>query len=79
MSSVKSFKTYIQMWLYSQRHIPNTIRGSSFQIMTFIGLNATWEEKAFPNNHVYVRYVHLTNAKPVHKRQTHHLVRGNVT
>jgi hypothetical protein len=26
----------------------NSMRGSSFQIMTFIGLTSSWEEKAFP-------------------------------
>jgi hypothetical protein len=27
------------------------------------------------NNMLHVRYVHLTKAKPIHKRQTHPLVR----
>jgi hypothetical protein len=31
------------------------------------------------NNTLYVRYVHLTNAKSVHERQTHLLVREDVT
>jgi hypothetical protein len=32
------------MWLCSQRHIANCMRGSSFQIITFIGLTASREE-----------------------------------
>jgi hypothetical protein len=47
MSSVNSCKTSTQMWLCSQRHISNTMRGSSFQTTTFIVLTASWEEKAF--------------------------------
>jgi hypothetical protein len=35
------------MWLCSQKHISNPMRGSSFQIITFIGLTASQEEKTF--------------------------------
>jgi hypothetical protein len=48
MTSVNSCKTCIQTSLCSQRHISNLMRGSSFQIITFIGLTATREGKAFP-------------------------------
>jgi hypothetical protein len=48
MISVNSCKTYIQMWLCSQRHISEPTSGSSFQIITFIGLIASREENAFP-------------------------------
>jgi hypothetical protein len=46
MSSINRCKT----WLCSQRHISNPTRGSSFQIITFIGLTASREEKVFPIN-----------------------------
>jgi hypothetical protein len=36
------------MWLCSQRHISNPMRGSSFQIIAFIGLTASREENTFP-------------------------------
>jgi hypothetical protein len=39
MSSVTSYKA-------SKKHISNLIRGSLFQIITFIGLTASREEKA---------------------------------
>jgi hypothetical protein len=48
------------MWLCSQRHIANPIRCSLFQIITFIGLTASWKErgriavavrKGIPYNH----------------------------
>jgi hypothetical protein len=48
LSSVNSCKTYIQMWLCSKRHISNPMRGSSFQIITFIGPTASREERTFP-------------------------------
>jgi hypothetical protein len=39
--------------------------------------------KRIPHNHcrpmLYVQYVHFTKAKPTHKRQTHPLVREDVT
>jgi hypothetical protein len=43
MSSINSCKTYIQLWFCSQRHISNHIRGSLFQIITFIKLTASRE------------------------------------
>jgi hypothetical protein len=48
VSSINSCKTYIYMWLCSQRHISDPMRGSSFKIIIFIGLTAFREEKAFP-------------------------------
>jgi hypothetical protein len=30
-------------------------------------------------NVLYVRYIHLAKAKPIHKRQTHPLIREDVT
>jgi hypothetical protein len=36
------------MLLCPQRHITNPKRGSLFQIITFIELDASLEEKAFP-------------------------------
>jgi hypothetical protein len=48
MISVNRYKTYIQMWLCSQRHISNPMRGSSFQVITFIGLTAFREEQVLP-------------------------------
>jgi hypothetical protein len=56
MSSINRCKTYIYMW-----HVGNFMRGSLFQITTFIELTATRAEmaelplqsrKAFPHNHV---------------------------
>jgi hypothetical protein len=67
MNSVNSYKSYI-----------NPMGGSSFQIITFIGLTASQEEKAFPitcRPILYVRYVRLTKVKPIHETQTHPLER----
>jgi hypothetical protein len=36
------------MLVFSQRHVSNPLKGSSFQIIIFIGLTASREEKAFP-------------------------------
>jgi hypothetical protein len=55
------------------------MRCSSFQIITFIGLTASRKEKALHITMLYVRYVHLTKAKPIHKRQTRPLVREDIT
>jgi hypothetical protein len=46
MSSVHSCKTYIEMWLCSQGHISDPMRDSLFQIITFVGLTVSHEEKA---------------------------------
>jgi hypothetical protein len=46
--SVNSCKIYAQMWLCSQRHISNPMRGVSYKIITYIGLTASLEEKTFP-------------------------------
>jgi hypothetical protein len=41
---------YIYIYIYGSalRHISNHMRGSSFQITTFVLLIASWEEKEFP-------------------------------
>jgi hypothetical protein len=78
MSWVNSCKTYIYMWFCSQRRISNPKRGFSFRIITLIGPTASREETAFPipcKPMLYVRYVRLTKAKPIHKRNPHRLVR----
>jgi hypothetical protein len=31
------------------------------------------------NNMLYVQYIHLTKVKPIHMRQTHPLIRADVT
>jgi hypothetical protein len=36
------------------------------------------QKKDFSVNMLYMRYVHLTKAKPIHKRQTHPLVTEDV-
>jgi hypothetical protein len=45
MSSVNSFKTYIDVALLSE--ISHPMSGSSFQIITFIGLAVSREGRAF--------------------------------
>jgi hypothetical protein len=35
----------VALWLCSQRHISDPMRGSLFQIITFIGLTASWGKK----------------------------------
>jgi hypothetical protein len=70
------------MWLCSQRHISNPLRGSLLKIITFIGLSTSWEEKAFPiTMYTYaICAMHtLDTAKPIHKRQTHPLITEDVT
>jgi hypothetical protein len=47
MSSVNSCKTSYKTGS-ALRHISNPMRGSSFKIITFIGLTSSREEKAFP-------------------------------
>jgi hypothetical protein len=42
------------------------------------GLVCSAQRKSFKNM-PYVRYVHLTKAKHIHKRQTHFLLREDVT
>jgi hypothetical protein len=48
MGLVNSCKIYIQMLLRPQTHIFNPMRGSSFQIITFIGLTASREKNHSP-------------------------------
>jgi len=45
MSSVNSFKIKKYIWPYSQRHISNLMRGSVFQITTFIEQTASWVKR----------------------------------
>jgi hypothetical protein len=56
--------------------ISNPMRGSSFQIITFIGLAASQEEEAFPiTTQTYA--IRAVRTRDIHKRQTH-LVREDV-
>jgi hypothetical protein len=67
------------MWLFSQRRISNPMRGSSFKMITYIGLAAFREEKAFPTRmkSYAMRYAYLTKPKSIHCRQIYPLVREN--
>jgi hypothetical protein len=45
MNSENTYKIYVQIWLCSQRHILNTMKCSLFQMMTFIELTPTPDER----------------------------------
>jgi hypothetical protein len=64
-SSVKIFKNYVKMWSCFQRHIWNLVRGSLFQITTFIEQTTTRVEKAnelplqLQEDHWYIWHIYL--------------------
>jgi hypothetical protein len=75
MNLVNSCKTDIQMWFCSETHhkLPDRLFIPNYH---FHRTDRFPRRKDIPHNHmVYVRYVHLTKAKPIHKKQTHPLVR----
>jgi hypothetical protein len=57
MSSVNGCKAYLEMWLCSRKHVSNLMRGSSFEIITLIGLTASHEEKGIAHNHADLSYM----------------------
>jgi hypothetical protein len=78
VNSVNSCKAYIYMWLCCQTLKPHdrffTPNYHFYLTDQFPGRNG------IPHNHVtmlYVRYVHLTKAKPIHERETHLLLRDD--
>jgi hypothetical protein len=48
MNTVNSYKTYIHIDVALLSETQNPMKGSSFQSITYIGLTASREEKAFP-------------------------------